>query len=209
MRLRDSCVKGKLKAKKAAGNAFLLDVSTVQLYRIAHKGKGRPLSPEVAWAALWILSRLDPDWLTYQQMRRLRIKLKEISSEDLIWQARKRSKTTSYRISSSFIPGLKQELILTGISSDRDDFGLVPQTSRIEGYAIMDLVGLKKKYHMIEDSTGNAIIHTLCSEFSLDGGFSQMPIAVTAADLALSLDTRERQAGLSILERQLDEYRRD
>lgn len=199
---------GELSALKAAGRAFLLSAGEVHLYAAIRQGKGRPLSASTAWAALWLLSDLDVDWLDYSQMRRLRIKLKTITPEELVWQTRKRMNTKRFRVSQSFIPKLKQELALTGRSCISVlDSELTEQSEILEGYARLSLHDLEKKYHLAEDVTGNAIIHIAEDDQSLFESIGQAPIAVVAADLAITLDTRERSAGLDVLRKLLNEFR--
>ena len=196
----------KIKAKKVR-NVLLIDAIDLQLYVTLHQGKGRPFMSSVAWAALWILSGLDAEWLSYQQRRRLKDKLQKISACDLVWQARNRSVTRRYRVSESFLKKLKSELILTGKSNDLFENTLTQQDQMIEGYTDIDYEILEQKYHMVEDTNGNVIIHVVQDETSLINMVDSVPKAVAAADLALSLDTRERQAGLQMLERLLSEYR--
>jgi excisionase family DNA binding protein len=198
---------GELSALKAVGNALLFNAGEVHLYAAIKRGKGRPLSPLNAWAALWLLSGLEASWLNYPQMRRLRIKLKNITPEELVWQTRRRISTKRYRVSRSFVSKLKNELILTGRSCvSLLEVGLTEQTEMLEGYACSDLVTLEKKYHLVEDVNGNMIIHIVKGNcFTLES-IDQMPVAVIAADLAITLDTREHRAGLDTLRRLLDEF---
>jgi excisionase family DNA binding protein len=199
---------GELSAINAAGRAFLLSANEVHLYASIRQGKGRPLSASIAWAALWLLSGLDTDWLDYSQMRRLRIKLKNITPEELVWQTRKRMSTKRFRVSQSFIPKLREELILTGRSCISDlNSELTEQKEVLEGYARLSLHDLEKKYHLVEDMAGSAIIHTVEGEQQMLDGIGQAPIAVVAADLAFTLDTRERRAGLDVLRRLIDEFK--
>ena len=200
---------GRIRAIKTAGGALLLDAIDVQLYKNIHQGKGRPLSPAIAWASLWILSGLDAYWLSYPQLRRLNAKLAAISASDLLWQTRTRVHTKRYRASESFFERLKSDLVLTGKSSGFDEFSLVEQKQVVEGYTTDSFEMLEKKYHLIEDTNGNAVIHLALGPVWLVNKAEAITIAAAAADLAMSLDTRERQAGLRTLERLLDDYRKN
>jgi len=93
---------GEVEAVRTAGEAFLVDVESLNGYARMRQGRGRPLSVNVAWAALWLLSGLEVDWLTYQQSRRLRISLHEMSAEGLVWLVRKRADFLHLRIDESF-----------------------------------------------------------------------------------------------------------
>lgn len=59
---------------------------------------------------------------------------------------------------------------------------------------------------MVPDPAGNVVLHV--AEWMPEGVGMAMPSAVCAADLAASLDARERRAGLSALEEMLDGYSR-
>lgn len=199
---------GELSAINAAGRAFLLNASEVHTYAAIRQGKGRPFSSSTAWAALWLLSCLDVDWLDYYKMRRLRIKLENITPEELVWQARKRMSTKRFRASRSFVPKLKEELVLTGRSCTSVlGSELTEQSEILEGYARSNLLDIQEKYHLAEDISGNVIIHVAEGEQNLFDGIKRAPIAVVAADLAITLDTREHSTGLGILRRLIDEFK--
>lgn len=198
---------GELSAIKIAGRAFLLNARDVHLYAATRQGKGRPLSASSAWAALWLLSGLNVEWLDYSQMRRLSTKLKTITPEELVWQTRRRMVTKRFRVSHSFISKMSEELVLTGrscIPALKSD--LTEQNDVLEGYTNSEPEDLEKRYHLVEDATGNAIIHIAESEQQLFESINQAPIAVIAADLSITLDTRERSAGLDILRRLIVEF---
>jgi excisionase family DNA binding protein len=197
---------GRISAIKASGNAFFLDAIDVRLYESIHQGKGRPLTPSMAGAAFWILSGLEVPWLSYQQLRRLRIRLVSISVSDLLWLTRNRSTIRRCRVSESFTDKLKEELIPTGRSYAFNELSVIENGQILEGYTPFDFETLEKSYHLIDDVQGNLIIHMLHEQTQL---INPTPIAVAAADLALSLDTREKQVGRQTLERLLDEYRQN
>jgi len=199
----------KLKSIRSAGNTLLLDATEVQLFASMRQGKGRPLLPSIAWAALWILSNLEVDWLSYQQLRRLKERLANVSAQDLVWQIRNRSTTRRYRASESFFDKLKDELILSGKSGNLDGFSLTQQSQVIEGYTSDDFEKLVKKYHLFEDTGGNLTTHKALGDKTPINQADTAPIAVVAADLSCSLDSRERQAGLQVLQGLLNENRSD
>ena len=197
---------GEIEAVKS-GNTLLIDATSLRSYAQANQGRGRPMDAQTAYGALWTLSGFDASWLTYAQARRLDIRLKNASAESLSWQLRKRAQTRRYRASQSFLETAEEYLTLSGASSSLlGPFGLLQSEGRIEGYIAEgkadDFVA---SCFLQEDTGGNAIIH-IASWLPGELG-DEMPLAVVAADLAQSLDTREREAGLDMLGRLLDDYR--
>jgi excisionase family DNA binding protein len=200
---------GSLDAIKTAGGIFLVDAQSLNDYALIRKGRGRPWKPKTAWAALWLLSGLEANWLTYPQRRRLLIRLKTIEPEEFIWLLRKRSKTSKLWVSKSVMPKISKCLSLTGKSSSIiNELGLTNGSDSIEGY-IYDsrMESTINKYHLLADGDTNAILHAVDSlPFNLED-FAEMPEAVVVADLCNSSVTRERSAGLIRLKELLSESR--
>lgn len=196
---------GELSAIQSAGRALMVTAESVKAYQQLRQGKGRPLSEKIAFAAFFALSGIETKELTYQQQRRLAIKLSNISAEDLVWQARKRSNTRRYRCRISFFQDLSNEMVLSGLSALDGNFDLTADSSILEGYMERkDLDDLVERYFLEEDSQGNVVVHV--SE-SLPCKDARMPVGVVAADLATSLNTREHGAGLSKIKELLDDCR--
>lgn len=197
---------GEFSSIRTTGNAMLIPAIEVCKYAQLRKGNGRPLLPATAMAALWELSGIHADWLDYAQMRRLKIRLKSVSVQDFVWQVRKRSQTSTFRCDSSFLNVAADMMTLSGRSC-LGEFGLVGDADILEGYVRADgLDVVVNTCFMVPDSTGNVALHV--AEWMPENIGAVMPAAVCAVDLAASLDTRERSAGLSVLEEMLDEYSR-
>lgn len=201
--------KGEVKSAKIAG-ILLVDPFSLRQYKQLYRGKGRPLSPNVAWGALWLLSGIDAPWLAYQQRRRLIMKLQDIGAKDLVWQTRKRATLRVFRVNTASFPAIRPELVLSGKSTDRADIFGMPQNEReLEGYASTQTIEeLQQAHELYEDTTGNLLVHTTPdgdppwphADVLREGGERQLPVAAVAADLAASLDPREARAGLRALE---------
>lgn len=197
---------GEIEASRLDSRTILCDAASVVRYKLIFQGKGRPLSAEIAFAALGALSGKPVEGLSYQAQRRLRQKLLSIDAKSLVWQARRRKTTKRYRCSESFFPKLIKEIVLSGVST-LDEFDLTPGSSIVEGYAGQaELASIIKQFFLEEDSQGNVILHA--SEKNPWADSETMPIAVVAADLAESFNTRERAAGLNCLAALLREYRK-
>jgi len=200
---------GEVEAVRTAGEAFLIDVESLNGYARMRQGRGRPLSVNVAWAALWLLSGLEVDWLTYQQSRRLRISLQEVSAEDLVWLVRKRADFLRLRIDESFFAAATKDLVLSGTSSKLiSEFELTTRTSHLEGYiARDDLKGFIQRNFAVTGGRAN-VTARIVNDVPFDlTELNEMPIAVAAVDLAASINERERSAGLKMLEKLLETWR--
>ena len=200
------CRSGEVAFKRIAGNALLVDSRSLRQYIQLRKGRGRPFDQKTALAALWMLSGLPVDWLEYPQLRRLKIRLAQIDADSLVWLTRRRSEVRAFRVSRSFANEISGRLILTG-SSDAvaQRFGLTPRGDTVEGYVVKsDLPCLEEDFFLVDDSDGNVVLRV--ADWLPDWNEAAMPAAVCAADLATSLNTRERSAGIRVLEAMLDEY---
>jgi len=197
---------GEIEAAKS-GNTLLVDAASLQSYAKANQGRGRPMDARTAYGALWALSGLDADWLTYAQARRLNARLRNVSAESLSWQLRKRAQLRRYRASASFLDAVARSLALSGASSGLlGSFGLLQAPGKVEGYIADDQIdNLVASCFLQEDPQGNAIIHA--APWLPEGLDTEMPVAAVAADLSQSLDSREREAGLDMMRRLLDDYR--
>jgi excisionase family DNA binding protein len=194
---------GSLRAIRSAGRAFLIDAGSLNEYLRYDKSKGRPFASGTAWAVLWTLSGLNPDWLPLYTRARMMKKLASANPEEIVWLTRRKSESVRLRVSSSFLDELKTEISVTGMSaSTSSDFGLTGSNSQIAGYLAMErLPEIIEKYHAVlqNDSGANVRLHTIKdAPFSFED-FPVMPNAVVAVDLATSLDAREHSIGLEIL----------
>lgn len=197
---------GEIGAAKS-GNTLLVEAASLHAYAAANQGRGRPMTPEASYGVLWTLSGLEADWLPYAQARRLRLRLQAASAESLSWQLRKRARTRRYRASASFLGAIADSLVPSGESSSfLGKFGLLQAAGRVEGYCLAaEADELVESFYLVDDAQGNVVVHA--APWLPDSAAGEMPVAAVAADLAQSLDARERAAGLEMLRRLLDEHR--
>jgi len=201
--------------QEASSGALFFDVHSVAEYARLRQGRGRPMSAEVAWAALWLLSGFEVDWLSYQAQRRLYIRLREIDAKGLVWSLRRRAVTERLRIDTSFFDVVREKIVLTGVSSAAvNGLELTVASDRLEGYIpeenLRTIIGFShavpacmrawQSANFIVRAVGLRVPSTVFERVD-------MPIAVVAVDLAMSSNTRERSAGLCKLEELLDEWR--
>jgi excisionase family DNA binding protein len=202
---------GSLSATRTAGGVFLVSAGSLEQLKIIRRGNGRPLKQETAWAALWALSGLDVPWLDYHQKRRLVIRLKTTTTQDLVWDTRRRASSLWVRVSDSFLSDICKYLVLSGMSAAKEqDFDLMGEPSYLEGYIAQEkLQGFIKRYHAVEREDANVMLHVISGAPIDLKVFAVMPVAVVATDLAASLDARERNAGIEKLKELLDARTQD
>ena len=193
---------------------LLVDPYSLQQYKQLQCGRGRPISSDVAWGMLWMLSGLDTPWLTYQQHRRAVLKLREISAKELAWQTRKRSTLQLYRAPTHLFNEISSYLTLSGKSTYRPDaFGIQKNNYELEGYADEETLDyLIEKYELSKGTGNNLIIHhAATTPWTKPGDIRRMPhmpVAAVACDLAGSLNQNEASAGIRSLEVLLSAFRR-
>jgi len=191
-----------LPATRTAGDAWVVDALAVNAMARTRPARGRPWSHATAWAALWRLSGLEVDWLDRRTLRRLDDRLASIDAEELVHATRRRALVRRYRASESFLADLDALVIRSGVRAmEPSTFGMDQAVGRVDGYCTAEAAdSLARDFRLIEDSQGNVTLRVvLAMPPTIIEGRDVMPVAVVAADLAESLEVRERSAGLRIL----------
>jgi len=194
---------GDLPASRTAGDAWVVDALALNALARTRPARGRPWSPGTAWAALWQLSGLDADWLDRRSASRLAERHASLDAEGLLHAARRRAVVHRFRVSDSFIEELTASVVRSGASAMTTEvFGMGRDAARVDGYCDDGaLDGLVRDFHMVDDARGNATLRAAPLRALPIGERDEMPVAVVAADLAESLEVRERAAGLRVIER--------
>ncbi len=190
-----------LPATRTAGDAWVVDALAVNAMARTRPARGRPWSPPTAWAALWRASGLEVDWLDRRTTRRLDDRLASIDAEELVHATRRRAVIRRYRASESFLADLDGLVIRTGARAmEPSRFGMERDLGRVDGYCTSEVATrLARDFHLAEDPRGNATLRVAAAPSAILEGRDVMPVAVIAADLAESLEVRERSAGLRVL----------
>lgn len=193
---------GELPATRTAGDAWVVDALTVNAMARTRPARGRPWSPATAWAALWRVSGLEVDWLDRRTTRRLDDRLASIDAEELVHATRRRAVIRPYRASESFLADIDALVIRTGARAMEPSlFGMERDLGRVDGYCTSEVATrLARDFHLAEDPRGNATLRVAAAPSSILEGRDTMPVVVIAADLAESLEVRERSAGFRVLE---------
>ncbi|GAA4376079.1 helix-turn-helix domain-containing protein [Paeniglutamicibacter cryotolerans] len=195
---------GRLTGAGTAGRTLLIDPASLQ--RVVDSGKhtGRLWSPRTAWAALCILSGQEAPWITAAEKYRLKTRLGDLGSEDVHLLARNRAAVKRYRGTPAAVDRLRPRLMPTAGSAMHDEvtaarFSLSGGGGFAEGYATAgDGEKFANALGLVEDPNGNVVIRetTRTEPFTS----SHTPWAAVAVDLMDSLSTRERSAGIRVLE---------
>ncbi|MDK6472175.1 DNA-binding protein [Bifidobacterium sp. UMB9259] len=209
---------------------ILISLDSVNRYKQQNSKSGRAYAPSSAFAALFMLSGYKVSWINRQQKYRIEAYLRSISQQELVSRSKNRAKTIEYWCRKSRLSELSNHLILSAATGNMHSQFQLTQTDKIEGYiSSTKLEDLINKFHLKnkEDGVDGSIINVklrviedskvldfvsqnvssrINEDAQVTSAKSFMPIAVCAADLAESLDVRERQSGLNILSKLITEY---
>lgn len=201
---------GELAEAGRVGSNLLVDAASV--HRLAERGsqRGRPWAEETAWAAVELLDSGRTRRLNAAQRSRLRARLRGMDAEQLVRLARRRSEVSCYRAFSSFLDRLRTHVTLTGtaaVSEDRavaDQFGLAAGgRTTVDGYVARNLLrDYEDEFFLVADRRGNVLLRSTDTGVHAGADTSGQRMAsetAIALDLADSLNTRERSAGLRVL----------
>lgn len=188
---------GRLEGDQLPGGVWLVAPVSVERYRSVRRPRGRAWSDETCWSALALLSRQPTAHVPTRTAARLRARLAGIEVEEL---ARKLSgRLTPTRWSAINKEDIKNQLVLTSASGSHViDSELAPALTGIEGYVVGSQEEFVERNLIIPDQRGDIV---LFGSLPLAPQGRYAPEAVIAADLARSIDSRERGAGLAALER--------
>lgn len=200
------CAVGRLESF-SAGSGTLVTEDSVRRQAQWRGADGRPYSPDMAFAALYVLSGLETPWLGRQQRYRLKGYLRQADAENLTRLVRRRATMVEYWCRDSNlakVAGLIRPSAATGALAD--SFQLTV-TDVVEGYVTVDdLDDVVRQCRLKQGVTPiRARLHVTRN---LPVGEGPMPLGVCAADLTESNDPRERRAGLETLQQLIDDYHR-
>lgn len=197
----------------SAGRMLLLDDAPVRR-RARLAGRGRPLDPAVAWAALWELSGERADWVGQRTRTRLRSWFDGRSPEAVATACRRRAEVHEVRV----LPTYRGAVL--------GHAGVVASGLTAAGEVGADVVAWGENVAVAY--CGREVLETLERRYGLSGRGAPnlslrvprledwtplvarraMPVAVVAVDLLEDDDVRTRRAGADLLSRCLEEYLR-
>jgi hypothetical protein len=197
----------------------LLDGASVRAYQAVRQGRHtRGWSGRTAWAAIALLSGRDADWLGQGQVSRLRSRLRDIDSADLVAATRNRALVGRFsghpaaadRLARE--PSTVERRALRGIVGQSQDAGTDWYVDgRDEEYLV-------QTYGLRPDARGNFVLRAVNTEDTLDNDGVTLHLVIalmmeddvlTALDSATSEDPRERGVAMRVLDDALDRFRHD
>jgi len=191
------------------GRTALLDTRSVLQLRQVGIARGRAWNEATIWSAIALLDG-EADVGIGDASRRwhLRERLRQLAAEELVRLGVHRACVVRYRASAVQVSKIGKHLALAGVSAlDYDvgvaeTFGLAQSDSDgIDGYLAAERAAeLVQRFFLTEDQRGNV---TLRLTEGRRGNGRVASITTVALDLAESLDTRQRAAGLEVLRREL------
>ncbi|MFR0564904.1 helix-turn-helix domain-containing protein [Bifidobacterium porcinum] len=190
------------------GRTILIRAQSLNRYRRIQGHPGRPFSPKVAMGALFLISDEPAEWLTPQQRYRLKRYILGADAQSLVSRVRDRARTLDLFAAPPALDAMRENIHISGACEQHaEQFMLIPQKI-LEGYTSETTFRQLLRHHpLMEDhSTTTLRLHlTDC----LPQRPEPMPIGVCAADLAVSADPRESQAGLHMIDKLLAIYRKE
>lgn len=195
---------GQLTTSGRTAHSLLIDRASVERLAATGTRRGRAWAARIAWAALALLSGQNPTWISASEKSRLKKRLGTLDATAVCVLARNKDHTIRYRATPDALVALSDHLIASGPTAMRDEataetFGMTGGGGIAEGYVMAgDAKALAESFGLVEDPSGNAIIH----EVELEEPFveGRAPVAAVAVDLMGSLATRERSAGQRVIE---------
>lgn len=195
---------------RAAGNVVTSEsVARALAQRNASARLTRAWSEPTAWAALAVLSGRDDlaRGIGATQLSRLRTRLRRATPESLASSLRDRADVRRLEAHSSAVERAFALVIKAGIDSHGS--GLTPRQSALaDGYLTTEAADAVESALALRRAIGAANVVLRVTGFPHIADVAAAGDTLAGADLAESVDVRERAEGLRILERALERYAR-
>lgn len=189
---------GKLAGEQLQDGTWLVSRRSIGERRALHTGAGRAWSASSSWALLDELSGRAAEELSQSTYDRMKRRIRTTSADEI---ARKvATRTTVHRYTADSLARTATDLVLTGSSAaEVIDRTLTSEPLRVEGYIREGQLDNFARTHLLTlDADGDVAIYEAPESQLLER--RQASEAAIAADLARSVITRERSAGLGALE---------
>jgi len=179
----------------------LLDATSVDRYALVARTGTQAWAEATAWAAVALLSDVDPSWIGPSQVSRLRKRLAGLTAERLVERTRGRAVVTRWIAHPSSLPRIAPHVI----QPDTVGLGLAATTGQaVDGYVPETGVeALVVTHGLLRGDDGVLTLRATGMTLDVVRQLAAHP-TLAALDLSTSLDPRERRAGLTVLDRQLD-----
>lgn len=199
----DLLASGAIAGRQLSSGAWLANADSVLHFEsAAQRGSGGRMSAATAWGLLWELSDLTPAWLSISTRWRVHRRLRDWGAEEIARAVSSRTRLHRYRAAN--VSKASSGLIATGrAAASVLGVGLLDDTRQVCGYLPQNVerATFASAHFLVADPDGRDVLYENTAPVPVAGDV--MPVAVVAADLAVSSTTRERSGGL----RALDELR--
>ena len=185
----------------------LINATSLVRYQATHKGAvGRAWAEATAWGAIAILTGETASWMGQSQRSRLKAALRQATAAGLVEKTRNRAQVRHYHAHHSAERLLRDDIVETG--SNTALLGLAAANEGVDGYiATQDLQRLISEYVLTEDVDGQISLRCTTFDLSTVHKIATSGNVLASLDLAESLTTRERAAGLRGLAAALEQLR--
>ena len=185
-----------------------IDAESVTQWLAERQGSRlRAWEEPTAWAAIALLEGDSAPWIGQAQRSRLRSALAGATALELTARTRNRAEVHRFHSHPRALGRLARDVVESG--STRGIGGLTTATDQLDGYvASSALRRLVQRYRLEGDPAGRLVLRTTEMSTDVVAELADGRRHVLAGlDLAGSTDTRERSAGLRILDRAVDALR--
>lgn len=204
-RVRELAAKGTLESVGDDSRLYVTEES-VRRFQSRIRRPGRLFSPRIAFAALYVLSGEEPGWLKAAEKYRLKRKLCMMDVPRLLELCSRRASTHDFWCRDSRLNRVSQSIRISSATGGLAEKFDLTESPNVEGYipeeVLPDLITWAKLRSDFRPT--NVRLHV--TSFTPPGE-GHMPIGVCAADLAESVDVRERSAGERMIGRLLERFK--
>lgn len=184
---------------------FIDAASVDRLIAVRRGGRARAWSEATAWGAIALLSGMEASWVGESQRSRIRKRLRAMTVDSFVAQSRNRALTRRYAGHPSAVGRVRTATLSTHEAARR--LGLA-DSAAVDAYvATDDLDQVVREHALALDDAGSFALRATTMDMNVVGRLVAEVDVVAALDLAESLDTRERSAGMNALQRALESFR--
>lgn len=190
-----------------AGRTLLLDDDSVRRRARLAAGRGRPLDPTVAWAALWEASGEPAGWVDQRTRMRVRSWLRSRNPEAVAVACRRRAEVRDVRVLPTYRDAVlgHEGVAVSGLTAAGEVGAEVVAWGEHVAVAYCSsevLTTLQERYGLSSRGTPNLSLRLPAVEGAVAlVARRTMPAAVVAVDLLEDDDVRTRRAGADLIAR--------
>jgi hypothetical protein len=172
-----------------------IDRGSVIYLKAARAGRHRRTwTASTAWAAVAILSGLEVHWVAQPQLSRVRAALRATTAEDLVARTGNRARVRRYRVNPAAVERIRPHIVASGTNMFAD----LTDSSVLDGYvSAQELRRLYDAYRLRVDWDGRITLRDTSFDIEVVRQIAEANDVLAALDLAGSLNSRERTAGMN------------